>query len=147
MQILFFSITVPFPAIDGGRIRVLNLLKQIAKTEQVTFLALETTGTDQAGIDYLTELGIECHLVPNSPDLPPITAQTVLRATWQRKPITVARYDLPALARQFHHLLANGDRAYTGSQFLFALPNFDANSEYQNHELGLLRDLSLAVRD
>ena len=110
MQILFFSITVPFPATDGGRIRVLNLLKQIAKTEQITFLALETTGTDQAGIDYLTELGIECHLVPNSSDLPPITAQTVLRAAWQRKPITVARYDLPALARQFRHLLANGDR-------------------------------------
>ena len=109
MQILFFSITVPFPAIDGGRIRVLNLLKQIAKTEQVTFLALETTGTDQAGIDYLTKLGIECHLVPNSPDLPPITVQTVLRAIWQRQPITVARYDLPALARQFHHLLANAD--------------------------------------
>ncbi len=101
---------VPFPATDGGRIRVLNLLKQIAKTEQITFLALETTGTDQAGIDYLTELGIECHLVPNSSYLPPITAQTVLRAAWQRKPITVARYDLPALARQFRHLLANGDR-------------------------------------
>ena len=26
MRILFFSITVPFPATDGGRIRVLNLV-------------------------------------------------------------------------------------------------------------------------
>ncbi len=105
MRILFFSITVPFPATDGGRIRVLNLLKQLAKTEQVTFLALETTPMDQSGIDYLIDLGINCHLVEHSSAPPPVTISTILQAIKLRKPITVSRYYSHGVARQFQQLL------------------------------------------
>ena len=105
MRILFFSITVPFPATDGGRIRVLNLLKQLAKTEQVTFLALQTTPEDRSGIDYLTNLGIDCHLVERLPSPPPVTMTTVVRAIIKKQPVTVSRYYSSKLEKQFHQLL------------------------------------------
>ncbi|MCZ6680246.1 MAG: glycosyltransferase family 4 protein [Candidatus Poribacteria bacterium] len=107
MRILYLSVTVPFPPTDGGRIRVLNLLKQIAKKNQVTFLSLETTPTDDEGIEYLRRLGIDAHLVPLGPSLPPLDLRTVARSFFKRKPITVARYDLPAFGRKFHSLLQN----------------------------------------
>lgn len=105
MRILFFSITVPFPATDGGRIRVLNLLEQLARTEQITFLALQTTPEDQSGIDYLNGLGIDCHLVERSPSLPPVTMDTVVRAITKRQPVTVSRYYSSKLEKLFHQLL------------------------------------------
>ncbi len=106
MKILFLSITVPFPPTDGGRIRVLNLLKPIARKNQITFLALETTPTDQEGIAHLRSLGIDAHLVARGPNLPPLNLRTAVRALVKGQPITVARYDYPAFRQKFHSLLA-----------------------------------------
>ena len=105
MRILFLSITVPFPATDGGRLRVLNLLKQIAQRNSVTFLALETQPTDEEGIERIRRLGIDARLVPHAARLPPITLRSASRAVLKRKPLTVARYDLPAFRGGFHALL------------------------------------------
>ena len=108
MRLLFLSITVPFPATDGGRLRVLNLLKQTAQRNRVTFLALETQPTDKEGIEYLRGLGIEAHLVSHTSRLPPITFRSVSQAVFTRKPLTVARYDVPTFRRTFHSLLDTG---------------------------------------
>jgi polysaccharide biosynthesis protein PslH len=106
MKILFLSITIPYPPTDGGRIRVLNLLKHLAKKNEITLLALETEPTDNEGIDYLRRQGIEAHLVPQGQQLPPLTLQTGIRALIKRQPITVARYDIPAFRDTLHSLLA-----------------------------------------
>ncbi len=105
MRLLFLSITVPVPATDGGRLRVLNLLKQAAKRNRVSFLALETLPTDVEGIEYLRSIGIEAHLVSHTSRLPPITLRSVSQSVLKRKPLTVARYELPAFRRAFHSLL------------------------------------------
>ena len=105
MRLLFLSITVPFPATDGGRLRVLNLLKQTAQQNRVTFLALETQPTDKEGIEYLRSLGIEAHLVSHTSRLSPITLRSVSQAVFTRKPLTVARYDVPAFRKAFHSSL------------------------------------------
>ena len=105
MRLLFLSITVPFPATDGGRLRVMNLLKQVAQRNRVTFLALETQPTDGEGIEYLRSLGIEAHLVSHTSRLPPITLRSVSQSVLKRKPLTVSRYELPAFRRAFHSLL------------------------------------------
>ena len=105
MRLLFLSITVPVPATDGGRLRVLNLLKQTAQRNRVTFLALETQPTDKEGIEYLRSLGIEAHLVSHTSRLPPTTFRSVSQAVFARKPVTVARYDVPAFRKAFHSLL------------------------------------------
>lgn len=106
MKILFLSPTVPFPLTDGGRIRVFNLLKQIATKNDVTLLALETQPTDAEGVAELQQLGVQVHLVPNAPTLPPVSIGTLGTAFLRRQPITVTRYDLPAYRQKFKELLA-----------------------------------------
>ena len=106
MKILFLSPTVPFPLTDGGRIRVFNLLKQIAKKSDITLLALETQPTDAEGIAELQQLGVQVHLVPNAPTLPRVSLRTLINAFHTRQPITVARYDLPAYRQKFRELVA-----------------------------------------
>ena len=108
MRILFLSPTVPFPLTDGGRIRVFNLLKQIATKNSVTLLALETQQTDAEGVSQLQQLGIQVHLVPNAATLPSVSFGTLLKAFLKRYPITVARYDLPAYRQKFKELVATG---------------------------------------
>ena len=106
MKILFLSPTVPFPLTDGGRIRVFNLLKQIAQKNEVTLLALETQPTDAEGVAQLQQLDIQVHLVPNAPTLPPLSFGTLANAFFKQQPITVARYDLPAYRQQLRELIA-----------------------------------------
>ena len=108
MRILFLSPTVPFPLTDGGRIRVFNLLKQIATKNDVTLLALETQPTDAEGVSQLQQLGIQVHLVANAPTLPPVSFGTLLKAFLKRHPITVARYDLPIYRQKLKELVATG---------------------------------------
>ncbi len=107
MKILFLSPTVPFPLTDGGRIRVFNLLKQIAQKSDVTLLALETQPTDADGVAELQQLGVQVHLVPNAPTLPRVSFGTLAKAFFKRQPITVARYDVPTYRRKLRALLAN----------------------------------------
>ena len=107
MKILFLSPTVPFPLTDGGRIRVFNLLKQIAAESDVTLLALETQPTDADGVSQLQQLGVQVHLVPNAPTLPRVSFGTLANAFLKQQPITVARYDLSAYRQKFRELIAS----------------------------------------
>ena len=106
MKILFLSPTVPFPLTDGGRIRVFNLLKQIATRSDVTLLALETQPADADGVAELQQLGIQVHLVPNAPTLPRVSFGTLVTAFLKQQPITIARYALPAYRQKFRELVA-----------------------------------------
>ena len=106
MKILFLSPTVPFPLTDGGRIRVFNLLKQIAQKCEVTLLALETQPTDEESIGHLERFGIQVHLVRQGGEPPPVSLGTILRAFLKRVPITVARYNVPAYRQKFKELVA-----------------------------------------
>ena len=109
MKILFLSPTVPFPLTDGGRIRVFNLLKQIAEKSDITLLALQTQPTDEEGVAELQQLGVQVHLVPNAPTLPRVSLRTLINAFHRQQPITVARYDLPAYRQKFKELIATED--------------------------------------
>ncbi len=106
MKILFLSPTVPYPLTDGGRIRVYNLVKQIAEKNDVSLLALETQPTDVESIEHLQELGINVHLVANTTSLPRVSLSTLLSAFFQRQPITVARYNVGAYRQKFKELLS-----------------------------------------
>ena len=105
MKILFLSPTVPYPLTDGGRIRVFNLLKQIALNNDVTLLTLETQPTDTASITHIEQLDITVHLVQNSSTLPRVSLSTLLSACVNRQPITVARYNVPAYRQKIKELL------------------------------------------
>jgi len=129
MKILFISATVPYPATDGGRIRVLNLLKQIAQNNHVTFLALETLPTDQEGIKYLQNLGIETYLVEQMQKATGFSLGIMARATLQRRPLTVEKYSVPAMESTIKQLIQSQifdiihfEMLHTG-QYLQALSN------------------------
>lgn len=106
MKILFLSPTVPFPLTDGGRIRVFNLLKQIAQRSKVTLLALETQSSDVESIVHLERFGIRVHLVQQGGKLPSVSFGTLLRAFLKKVPITVARYNVPAYRQKLRELVA-----------------------------------------
>lgn len=105
MRILFLSPTLPFPLTDGGRIRVFNLLKQIAQKNDVTLLALETQPTDKNSIVNVEQLGVKVHLVQYASKLPALSAKTFFSALFKRQPITVSRYDVPVYREKFKELL------------------------------------------
>ena len=84
MKILFLSPTVPFPLTDGGRIRVFNLLKQIAAKSDVTLLALETQPTDADGVAAVTAVRRSGSPRPQRTDTP----TRIVRYTCQRFPQT-----------------------------------------------------------
>ncbi len=107
MKILFLSPTVPYPLTDGGRIRVYNLLKQIAENNEVTLLALETQPTDVDSISQIQQYGITVHLVKHLHTLPRVSLPTLLTALFRRQPITVARYNVPTYRQKLQELLAS----------------------------------------
>lgn len=107
MKILFLSPTVPYPLTDGGRIRVYNLLKQIAQDNEVTLLALETQSTDVDSISHIQQFGINTHLVNHSHTLPRIHLTTFFAALIRKQPITVARYNVRPYRDKFQELLAS----------------------------------------
>ena len=109
MKILFLSPTVPYPLTDGGRIRVYNLLKYIAQENEVTLLTLETQPTDVDSISNIQQFGINTHLVKHLHTLPRITLTTLIAALFRKKPITVARYNIPAYRKKLQELLASED--------------------------------------
>ena len=106
MRILFLSPTVPFPLTDGGRIRVFNLLKQIAQRSEVTLLALKTQSSDVESVVHLERFGIRVHLVQQGGKLPSVSFGTLLRAFLKKVPITVARYNVPAYRQKLRELVA-----------------------------------------
>ena len=129
MKILFLSPTVPFPLTDGGRIRVFNLLKQIATKSDVTLLALETQPTDADGVAQLRQLGIQVHLIPNAPTLPRVSLSTLINAFLKRQPITVARYALPAYRQKFRELIATEDFRYLVHYEMFHTAQFRTDTD------------------
>ncbi len=107
MKILFLSPTVPYPLTDGGRIRVYNLLKQIAQDNEVTLLALETQPSDVDSVSHIQQYGIVVHLVKHLHTLPRVSLSTLLSAFFRRKPITVARYNVSTYRQKLQELLAS----------------------------------------
>jgi len=102
MKILFVSITVPYPAVDGGRIRVLNLLKQIvSQGEDLTFVALKTKSTDSEGIKYLKDLGIDAYLIEDKIN----KSRFLYNISFKREPITIAKYYSNLLSQKIKSLV------------------------------------------
>lgn len=105
MKILMLSPTLPYPLTDGGRIRVYNLLKQIALNNDVSLLALETQDTDKDNINKIQELGVNVHLVENDKSPPKVSITTILSSFINKQPITVTRYNISTYKQRFKELL------------------------------------------
>jgi polysaccharide biosynthesis protein PslH len=106
VKLLILSPSLPLPPTDGGKIRVLNLLRRAADEFDVTILALQTETTDEDAAAALGEEGITTILVPRSPArVPPLTPRVVIEALTRDIPLAAAKYHLKAYDRSLTELL------------------------------------------
>jgi len=107
LSILFVSATIPYPAIDGGRIRVLSLVSNLCKTNKVTFLTFVRSSEDKEGIRYLQNMGMEVIEIQWDYDNILYSLPSLLKQIIIGKPLTVAKYYSPAMAKELKSLLKN----------------------------------------
>ncbi len=112
INILFVSATIPYPTIDGGRIRVLNLVSRLCRIHEVTFLTFIASSADEQGAAYLREMGMEVVGIrrpeqkSGSRALNAFAALVgLLKSSIQRKPLTVAKYYSVEMVEALERLL------------------------------------------
>ncbi len=64
MRVLFLAPRLPIPADTGGKIRTLNILKQMTKWAQVHLACFSFDAADKEHVPSLARLGVEVTLVP-----------------------------------------------------------------------------------
>ncbi|MFC1719019.1 glycosyltransferase family 4 protein [Candidatus Poribacteria bacterium] len=111
INILFVSATVPYPAIDGGRIRVLNLVSRLCQIHKVTLLTFITSQVDEQGAEHLREMGLEVvgvkTLDSRHRDRISGTLRSLLHSLVHKKPLTVAKYYSAEMVKALRHLLSS----------------------------------------
>ncbi|MAF11261.1 hypothetical protein CMK11_12485 [Candidatus Poribacteria bacterium] len=106
MKLLILSPSLPLPPTDGGKIRVLNLLRRAADEFDVTILALQTEPTDDDAAAALRGDGISVTLVPRSPArVPRLSPRAIVGALSRDVPLAAAKYYLKAYDRALTELL------------------------------------------
>ncbi len=105
LNILFVSATVPYPTIDGGRIRVLSLVSNLCQFNKVAFLTFITSAKDEEGIEKLRELGIEVVGVRWNYDDKASNLSILLSQIIRGKPLTVAKYYSPKMLDELNRLI------------------------------------------
>jgi len=66
VRCLFLCPVVPYPLIDGGRIRIYHLLTGLAKRHQVDVLCLDSDAHDpSAAVNHFSEIGVHLDVVPH----------------------------------------------------------------------------------
>ncbi len=110
LKILFVSATIPYPAIDGGRIRVLNLVQNLSRYNDVTFLTYSSSEKDKQNIKYLKDIGINVLDVKFDynrilSNIPSILKQLFRGKPFNGKPFTIAKYYSKAMINKINELL------------------------------------------
>ena len=79
MKILFISAWFPYPPINGAKIRIYNLIRELAKNHEITLLSFaRTIPTDEARTS-IPELAQYCRSVK----VVPLTSfETVKKSAW-----------------------------------------------------------------
>lgn len=129
MRILFLSWWWPYPANNGSKIRIYNLIKQLAAAHEVTLLSCAET--DEATAEQIAHLLTFCHQVEAVPrrHFNPGSVRATLGyfSRWPRNLIDT--YD-PMLAARVRHLASQVDVLIASQQqmlrYLDAAPHLPA---------------------
>lgn len=95
MRILFLAPRLPYPADTGGKIRTLNILKQIAKFASVHLVCFSFDEKDKEYAEKFTEQAIAVTLVPMGETG---TLEKVRDVLFSSVPHSIAKYDAPKMA-------------------------------------------------
>ena len=105
INILFVSPSVPYPMTDGGKIRVLNLIRRLCRIHKVTLLAFVASPADEQGAEYLREMGVEVVGVKFRHPKLVAALHGLLQNFTQGKPLIVAKYYSTEMVRALANLL------------------------------------------
>jgi sugar transferase (PEP-CTERM/EpsH1 system associated) len=103
MNILFLAPRLPLPADTGGKIRTLNILKQLAKDNHICLLCFSFEESDHFYAQTLKESGIEVQLVPMSPIS---LFEKVTGVIFNKLPFSISKYHTKQMGEQIYKLLA-----------------------------------------
>jgi len=106
MRILFLALEPPFPPNDGGRIRTYNILKQVTRRHEVILVTFAPPQQQAERLEALRPLCAGVFALP----LPRPPRRTLLHKAaglFSRRPISLARYRSPEMARLLHALARN----------------------------------------
>jgi polysaccharide biosynthesis protein PslH len=102
VNILFLAPRFPLPADTGGKIRTLNILKQLAKENRVHFACFSFEAEDERLTGDLKKLGIEVTLVPMKEST---LLQKVIGVCFLKTPFSLAKYNTPQMAKVIKTLM------------------------------------------
>ncbi len=146
MNLLFLSRWLPYPADNGSKLRIYNILKQLAsRGHQIHLIFMHSDNEDtEAGVAHLNEFCAQVEFLPFKPFIPGHwKALVAFLSPWPR---SVKSTFVPELAARVDELLASGnidrvvacqlDMAYYGLQASkYGVPAF-----LEEIELGALYD-------
>lgn len=105
LNILFVSATIPYPAIDGGRIRVLSLVQNLSRYNNITFLTYNSSDKDEQNIKYLRDIGINILDVKFNYNKTLSNIMAISRQVFKGKPFTTAKYYSNNMVKKINELL------------------------------------------
>ncbi|HEX30312.1 TPA: glycosyltransferase [Candidatus Poribacteria bacterium] len=101
MRVLILSPFIPLPATEGGRIRVINLLKHLSPACHVTLLAPKTFNSTPRDEQIIRDMGVDLVVAGDMPHL----SIGSIRSMADGYPIPLAKYRIKALAERFRRLI------------------------------------------
>jgi sugar transferase (PEP-CTERM/EpsH1 system associated) len=107
VRILFLALYPPYPPDDGGRIRTLNILKQVAQRHQLTLLAFSDPSRHDHYLEYLQSWCVKVIVIPK----PIVGSRSVfakLRDIRRDKPISLDQYYSREMASAIRDLVRTG---------------------------------------
>jgi len=102
MNILFLAPRLPLPADTGGKIRTLNILKQLSVENNVYLLCFSFEKTDHLHAEMLRRLGIDVHMVPIAE---PSLIQKIKAIVFDSLPFSILKYHTPQMIQSIQHVL------------------------------------------
>jgi glycosyltransferase involved in cell wall biosynthesis len=105
INILFVYPTMPYPETDGGKIRVMNLMRRLCRIHKVTLLAFTDSPADEQGVEYLRETGIDVIGVRRVRPKLAMALHSLLRNFIRGKPLTVSKYYSVEMAKALENIL------------------------------------------
>ena len=97
---LILSPFIPLPATEGGRIRVVNLLKHLSPECHITLLAPKSFNSTPRDEEFIRDMGVDLVVAG---DMPRLSIGSI-RFLWAGYPIPLAKYRIKALAEEFRSL-------------------------------------------
>lgn len=104
MNILFLAPRLPFPADTGGKIRTINILKQLATFAQVHLVCFSFEDKDDYYKVEIERLGVKVTLVPKK-ETP--TLQKAWNVILEKQPHTIVKYHSSLMVKTLRKLKKN----------------------------------------